>query len=79
MAEWGSVLSRKGFTQICVARGTVSYGSNDAFSMRYTDTSDKFLSQSEVYNLLNETIRRIFLAICFIFICLACSGYGPGV
>ena len=56
MAEWGSVLSRKGFTQICVARGTVSWGSNDAFSMRNTDTSDKFLSQSEVYNLLNETI-----------------------
>ena len=56
MAEWGSALSRKGFTQICVARGTVSWGSNDTFSMRNTDTTDKFLSQSEVYNLLNGTI-----------------------
>ena len=29
MAEWGSVLSQKGFTQIFVARRTVSWGSND--------------------------------------------------
>ena len=31
------------------------------------------------YNLLNETIWRIFLVICFIHICLAYSGYMPGV
>ena len=31
------------------------------------------------YNLLNETIWRIFLVICFIYICLAYSGYTPGV
>ena len=29
MADWFSRLSRLGFTQICVARGTVSWGSED--------------------------------------------------
>ena len=31
------------------------------------------------YNLLNETIWRIFLVICFIHICLAYLGYVPRV
>ena len=29
MADWPSVLSQSGFTQICVARGSVSWGSKD--------------------------------------------------
>ena len=29
MADWFSRLSRSGFTQICVARGSVSWGSKD--------------------------------------------------
>ena len=29
MADWLSLLSRGGFTQICVARGSVSWGSKD--------------------------------------------------
>ena len=29
MADWLSLLSRSGFTQICVARGSVSWGSKD--------------------------------------------------
>ena len=29
MADWLGVLSRSGYTQICVARGTVSWGSED--------------------------------------------------
>ena len=49
-----------------------------AFSMRNTIQAINFVRKVK-YNLLNETIWRIFLVICFIYICVAYSGYMPWV